>query len=493
MLRRRRYWIAAAAAVAAAVLGWHVVSGRGQGLRFEAAAPTPEVGEAAKLRAAARGASLVICSLDAARADHFGCYGYERETTPSIDRLAEESVVFRQHFTQHVTTKPSVSSLMTGQYPDTHLAYGNRKLAEGTFTLARGLEAAGFRTVLFSSNPNASPGTGLGLDFQESYDQTDVEPLVGGWEELTKPEPLLALIESWLKKNGRKRFFAYVHLDPPHQPYLQPGWMTKLFQGKQPIGFKEGEFAFPVEDRKMLATCLHPPLPEWINLYDANLRYGDWAVGELEKALREAGVFEKTVFIVTADHGEAFGEHGYLWHERGVYDELTHVPLVMRLPGGARAVEEAEALTQTVDLLPTVCDLLGVRYPREAVQGRSFLPVMAGLEDRVHEHVFSRSDGKPPSYLVRSGEWALMLWGNGKWRALYDLRADPGQRRNVIAERPEAAAEMVEAFREFAMGQRRPPVDFLRPGAKLPPLPEDEEVEMTPELRRQLRALGYVR
>jgi arylsulfatase A-like enzyme len=347
--------------------------------------------------------------------------------------------------------------------------------------------------VLFSSNPNAAPATGIGLDFQEVFDQSDVEPLVSNWEQLTSPEPLLTLIGSWLKKHGRRRFLAYVHFDPPHQPYIQPEEMTALFRGKAPLGFRPGGFEFPVGDAEMLAKCLRPPLPEWINLYDANLRYGDWAVGELVTLLREAGAWESTIFIVSADHGEAFGEHGYLWHERGVYEELVRIPLVMRLPGGGRPVEEVEALTQTVDLLPTIYDLLEVRYPRESVQGRSLLPVLAGLEEQAHDHVFCRSDGKPPSYLVRDVRWALMLWGNGEWRALYDLATDPGQRKNVIAEQPVVAAGMLEVFREFALAQRRPPVDFLRPGVELPPLPEAGEVELTPEARRQLRALGYVK
>ena len=492
MLRAWRYCVGILLLALAMGAGWYALRPRPQEPAFEAAPLTADSGRVGALREGVRGANVVVCVTDAARADHVGCYGYARGTTPVIDRLAEESVVFRRHFCEFPRTKESTVSLFTGQYTDTHLAHGPRKMLEGTFTLAKGLEAAGYRTVLFSSNPNASPGVGIGLDFQEAYDQSDVEPLVSNWKQLTSPEPLLTLIGSWLKKHGRRRFFAYVHFDPPHQPYIQPEEMTRLFQGQDPPGFRPGGFEFPVGDAEMLAKCLRPPLPEWINLYDANLRYGDWAVGELERLLREAGVFEKTLFLVTSDHGEAFGEHGYLWHERGVYEELVHIPLVMRLPGGERPVEEVEALTQTVDLLPTICDLLEIRYPREGVQGRSLLPLLAGLAEEAHEYVFCRSDGKPPSYLARDHRWALMLWGNGEWRALYDLEADPGQRRNVIAEHPEVAEEMREAFREFALAQRRPPLDFLHPGIELPPLPETGEVELTPEVERQLRALGYL-
>jgi len=461
-------------------------------LQFDPATFTAGTPEVSAIREAAWGANVVICVIDAARADHIGCYGYPRATTPNMDRLAEQSFVFRHHFCQYPSTKPSTASLFTSQYSDTHLALEGRRFLEGTFTLAQGFERAGFRTVLFSSNPNASPAMGIGLDFQKVYDQRDVEPLVSNWEKFTLPQPLLTLIEAWLDKNGDSRFLAYVHFDPPHQPYLQPEEMTRLFAGKRPPGFERGAFEFPVGDEKLLSTCNHPPLPEWINLYDANLRFADWAVGEVERLLRSAGVFDNTVFVVSADHGEAFGEHGYLWHERGVYDELVHIPLLMRLPGGKLA-GDVEGLTESIDLLPTLCDMLEVPYPREGIQGKSLLRAMAGLEEEVRGHVFCRSDGRPPSYLMRGKEWALVLYGNGEWRALYDLAADPGQRQNVIAENPDAADAMLAGFREFALQQRRPPVDFLSPEVEMPPLPEAGETALTPEMQRQLRALGYVK
>jgi len=430
--------------------------------------------------------------IDAARADHLGCYGYPRNTTPNLDRLAQQSFVFRSHFSQYASTKCSTASLFTGQHADTHLAYGDRPLAAGAFTIAQGLEAAGFSTAMFSSNPNAAPGTGLGLDFQRVYDQRDVEPVVRKWEKLTLPEPMLDLFGKWLERHRRDRFLAYLHLDPPHQPYLQPEWMTKLFAGQRPPDFRRGSFEFPVGDAKVLATSQHPPLPEWINLYDANLRFADWALGRVVQLLEEARLFDKTVLIITSDHGEAFGEHGYLWHERGVYDELVHIPLLIRLPGGAQTSNIA-ALTQTIDLLPTIFDLYAIPYPGEYVQGVSLLPLMTGGAKIAHHYVVSRSDGDPPSYLVRSDEWALMLWGNGTWRALYDLKADPAQRRNVIADRPEVAAHMSGEFRKFAQTQRRLLHEFTDATAKPVPVPGTGDLTASPRDRQRLRALGYLR
>jgi len=215
-------------------------------------------------------------------------------------------------------------------------------------------------------------------------------------------------------------------------------------------------------------------------------------VGRLTQLLEGAGVLDRTVLIITSDHGEAFGEHGYLWHERGVYDELVHVPLLIRLPGGSRRADIA-GLTQTIDLLPTIFDLYEIAYPGENIQGISLLPLMAGLSSQAHEHIISRSDGDPPSYLVRSKDWSLMLWGNGTWRALYDLNADPGQRRNVIAEQPDAANRMAGQFRQFAQTQRRPLREFTDPKAKPVPIPGTDDMTVSRRDRQRLRALGYLR
>ncbi|MBN1458334.1 MAG: sulfatase [Armatimonadetes bacterium] len=465
---------------------------RSQRPSFTPASPTEASPAVTELREATSRASVVIVVLDAARADHVGCYGYPRPTTPNIDRLAAQSALLENHFAPYASTKCSTASLFTAQHADTHLAYANRQLPEDTFTLAQAFEQAGFRTVMFSSNPNAAPGTGLGSDFQDVYDQRQVEPLVENWEQFTHPAPLLALIRDWLAEHRRERFFMYVHFDPPHQPYLQPEEMRALFAEEPRPEFVPGPFAFPVDDRKRVQTALRPPLPEWINLYDGNLRFADWAVGELERHLRNAGVFDRSIFIVTADHGEAFGEHGYIWHERGVYDELLHIPLLIRLPGGAPG-RRYEALTQSIDLLPTLCDLLEMPYPATGIDGISLLPLLAGLEDHTRAHVIARSDGSPPCYLFRTREWALILWGNGEWRALYDLQSDPGQRHNVIEDHPEVAARLLSDFREFARAQRRPPLEFLDPSAAPIPLPEGQETELSPETREQLRALGYLR
>ena len=444
---------------------------------------------------------MVICVLDAARPDHFGCYGYDRYTTPNIDGLARESVVFDSHYCQATYTGISTACLLTGQYPETHLVSRSRPLPESAFTLARGLEGAGFRTVLFSSNVMVSPEGpyGNGGDFQEEFSLSKLDPvLLEGEQRFYSPEPLLRLLEDWLERNESNRFFVYLHFTPPHVPYDMPEKFRLAFAGLRPPDYQAdryhpGEFDFPV-DRENIAV---PPLPLWINLYDANLRYGDWAAGEVESRLRQAGVFENTLFIITSDHGEAFGEHGWVHHGAPWHEEVTHIPLLIKFPSSIRGGRRVAALTETVDLLPTICDLFQIPCPEKEVQGRSLLPLVTGDADRIREHVFTRVSEDGGKYVVRGERYSLLLWANENWRGLYDLAEDPEQRVNLIEREPERTAELMQAFRAFAESQRRPPRRYLAGDAKLPPdSTEAEETErpvLSPEARKDLEALGYLK
>ena len=441
-----------------------------------------------KAKAAAASANVVICVIDAARADHIGCYGYPRETTPNIDRLAEEGVIFEEHFVPYCHTKASTASLFTGLYPDTHLVRVDSTMERGQFTMAAGLESGGFSTAFFSSNAVASPAMGIGREFQEVFSRGQGE---GQLADRT-PETLLEVFARWLEGRDRSRFFAYVHFVPPHLPYEAPPVLKALFAGQEPPNAWQGPLEFP-EARPPDRPRDSPPLEEWVNLYDANLRWADWAVGQLEGLLRERGLLDSTVFILTSDHGEAFREHGYRYHTRGVYDELVHIPLLIRFPGSDRVVGRVSGLSQTVDVLPTVFELLGVRYPAGEVQGRSLLPLLSGEASRVREYVYATAAGPGETYLIRDERAALILLKGGRQRALYDLEADPQQRHNVVDDRPERAAEMVAAFRAFAGTQRRPPLDFIDAEAQVEEVAGPPGVKISDDTRRELEALGYLR
>ncbi len=397
------------------------------------AAPIP-VGKATReqMRAGAQSANLVICVLDSARADHVGCYGYPRETTPNIDKLAGESVVFRNHFSAYPSTKPSTASLFTGLYPDTHRIIGGKTPDKSAVTLAQWLKGAGFRTVMFSSNAVASPEVGIGGDFEEVFVNPAADGGVNGGpitqaaaDAWRTPEGLTEAFGKWLSEGGQSRFFAYCHFLQPHTPYDAPEEVKAWFAAQPPVKVRQGRFEFP-ETRPQYGRDKTIAPQAWADEYDANLRWADWGVGEVVRLLRERALLDNTLLVVTSDHGEAFGEHGYIYHSHAVYDEFVHIPLVMRFPGKQRLAGEVTALTQTVDLAPTVLDLWQIPYQRERVQGSSLLPLLAGEQVKVRDYAFATCSEPWPSYLVRDTAWSLLLYRGGRLRRAIRPAKRPG-------------------------------------------------------------------
>ena len=481
---KRRFCYRCLAAILVIIAGFAVG-------RREARAPvTPDTPAAVPFRKAAEAANIVLIVIDAARADHLGCYGYPRPTTPTIDRLAAHSATFTNHYCQIPMTAASTVSLFTSQFPDTHgIFYQAPPDWQPPFTLAGALSRAGFRTALFSSNPSASPAVGIGREFGEAYHRTKPVDEGGSFS----PKSLLIQFDTWLEANRHSRFFAYLHFLPPHTPYDQPDHLTRLFDSPPP-GYAACDYT-PLQCDFPITGPYHqhpyPALPDWINRYDANLRYADWAIGEVVDKLAAAGLLDTTLLIVTSDHGEAFGEHGYVWHVGAIHDEATHIPLLMKFPGEATPGRRIDALTQTIDLLPTICDLLRIPYPRDAVQGRSLLPLLAGITDTAAPDTITKSIG-PAKYMIRDRDHALLLFREEKPRALYDLRADPAQRTDLIAQRPKEAQRLLHTFRRHAQSQRIPPVDFLDPNAQPIPDPVPHPTDLPPTLRHELQTLGYI-
>ncbi len=454
--------------------------------------PTPSV---ESLREMMRGANVVICVLDAMRADHVGAYGYPRETTPNIDALAEEALIFENHFCQYPQTSPSTASLFTSQYPDTHGTGVQRPgtdtlqmLNPSTFTLESGLKTAGYHTLIFTSNPAAAPALGLGADF-------DVQVTPRGrardpnWR---RPEQLVKEIEAKLKGGSDTPFFAYAHFLPPHYPYDAPDEMKALLARQDPPEMWQAKAPFKPALHKSEAERAPRSRKKWINLYDANLRWGDWAVGALVKFLKEQGVYDNTLLIITSDHGEALREHQYEWHATCPFDEAIHIPLIVKFPGNGGPVGRVGALTQTIDVAPTILDLFGVPWPEDSVQGKSLVPLLTGEAEEINKYIICRTGGDYPAYVVRDQRSALFLYHRAQARALYDLTTDSLQTTNVAETQPDRAAELAKVFVAFAQRQKYPPLDFVDPEYQPTLAPAGPGATIPAETRRKLRALGYV-
>jgi arylsulfatase A-like enzyme len=476
--------------------------------------PTKSSPAVSSLRAAA-GTNIIICVLDAARPDHFGCYGYPRPTTPNLDRLAQASLVFERHYAQVPETAISTMALFESRYILPEKKYrAITDYIEASPSLVEALQQLGFNTMFLSVHPKLLVETTLLKGFNNITDATysksamkqkaqflaQTKPEQGPEQDgFFRPENLLADINNWLAIKPEPPIFAYIHFVQPHIPYDAPKNLKDLFAGKQPPLYWNAPSALRLAGEKNLSTpsALAGSPEETVNLYDANLRWADESVGKLEQALRKAGLFDNTLLIVTADHGETLGEHGYNWHQDCPYEEALHIPLIMRFPGKGAPRGRIKALTQSIDLLPTLFDLHGEPCPATA-KGRSFLPLMAGESARINEYSFSIAGkvSRCEFYIVRDLQSTLMLREDGKTRALYDMVKDPHQTKNIIKSEPARAAKLIEAFRQFALAQPYPPLHYIDPAKKwvIEENPELKKTDELPEeLKEQLKTLGYLK
>jgi arylsulfatase A-like enzyme len=427
------------------------------------AAPVPP-------REALGGANVLVIVLDAAGARHFGCYGQARPTTPEIDRIAAEGTLFERAYTPAVFTRSAMASAWTSQLPDEHhatVSYDD-KLPESIPTLAGIVSAAGIPTVAFVGNNMA--GTAFGLD----RGFTDFRRASPRAEELT--EAVLA----WLPSAAPARFFAYLHYREPHYPFDPRPPYDTLFGPDAPLP------ASVKTDSGWLDRVnegSHRPSPEEIahlvRLYHGNLRLVDHEVGRLRRRMEELGLWERTVVIVSADHGEAMYEHGFVGHNEQLFEESVRIPLLVRLPGAAPRGRRSRMLTGLLDVAPTVADVLGIPPERTATfRGRSLLGVAAGGPEPAAPPVLSRTVGDKPRYALVDARHKYLFNLRDGDEALYDLGADPGETRDVAARDPVRARYLRQRL-------------FARLLA-LPGRAVAGTWKVTPQEAEELRALGYV-
>lgn len=313
---------------------------------------------------APRPRGVILISIDALRADHLGPYGYARPTTPFLDRLAARATVFENAFAQVPSTLPSHMSMFTGLYPSEHQVHPpSNVLSDQIRTLPEILRKAGFRTFGHTEGGYVQGGYGFARGFEEWTDtpyahDTDVE------------RTFRAGLDSLAKVRPDERFFLFLHSYTVHDPYEPPPAYRNLpWMGPRPAGaFDPIGPNFASYNLQLLDAT--PAAIEWYRgLYDAGIRYLDDQLAAFFGELERMGLDRDTVVILTADHGEEFGEHDRLVHTQA-YPECLHIPLIVVAPGrgGARVARVVE----TVDYAPTIYDLAGVQAPPD-LPGRSRL------------------------------------------------------------------------------------------------------------------------
>ncbi len=414
------------------------VMGRGQAGDVERPRyAAEEERRASPLREALSKANVVFVVLDAARAMQFGAYGYPRPTTPEVDRIAAEGIVFEQAMTPAVHTQGAMASVWTSQQPDRHhseVSFSAR-LPKDRLTLAEVLSARGVSTAGFVANAVAGASFGFERGFglmREIY--KDLGSGAAGFVEVVPP---------WIEANRERRFFLYLHFREPHFPYDPPPPFDTRFGPDGPIPkASRSDAAFFTDLNQGRRKPAAGEIEHLVRLYDGNLAYADEQLGRLRQALAAAGVWDRTVVIVTADHGEALFEHGWIGHNVQLYEESVRVPLIVRLPKGAGpAGLRVSGLADLLDIAPTVADVfgaLGDSGPRQAFEGRSLLPMIAGAPGK--PALLSRTVWDRPRYALRDATHKFLYDTRTGAEELYDLRADSAERSNLAAREPVLSA-----------------------------------------------------
>jgi arylsulfatase A-like enzyme len=303
------------------------------------------------------GVNVILILIDTLRADHLGCYGYHRNTSPVIDRLANEGLIFKNMLAQTSWTRPGTASILTGLYPKHHGANTrDDRLPEEVELLPEILSKHGYHTYAFVTNGNAGAAVGFNQGYKDFFtfnekfkvDYTNIHMRAGKVN-----RHLLTFIRQLENTSSN---FIYIHYTDPHAPYIPK---KKHFS-------KNDEIAFTMDYIRSIPSRLARKdqaevIKQMINAYDDEILRTDQMIGDVINTLKENNMYSHSIIIVTSDHGEEFFEHGNFSHGKTLYDEQLKVPLIIRLPGGIHA--EINEIANQIDIAPTILSLLDIPVP----------------------------------------------------------------------------------------------------------------------------------
>lgn len=479
--------------------------------------------------------NVLLYVLDAFRADHCSCYGYERDTTPTIDSLATEGVRFAQCFSPSTWTRPVAASVLTGLYPPAHgTRTKNDSFDPPRPPLAERFVDGGFETVGITAMGNVSSTTNFHRGFDRFFDLYKDERIIekrststsadeelrdeSGIVALPRAEDITETFGRWLQNRDDQRpFFAFAWSIEPHIPYNPPDGYKM---------YRDPGYDGPVDGTRgsLKRVTSEADLEHLKALYDEEIRYNDAEIGWLLDHLRTAGEYEDTAIVVIGDHGDAFNEHGRLTHGHSPHEEVIHVPWVVKTPGNVTGniVSEQVGLVDVYSTLLEYATDPSLSDGSSPVGGHSQAGVLTGKGPDEHEQLFFETksyDMQNAFYGVRTPEWKyievegpetnltttldllqyvltkdilldilrnpMYYWQRYRYeetRLLFDLTSDPGEQENVIEDYPEIGEKfdvLLQAWRETCEDFR----DAATNG--------DTDLNIDAQTREQLRELGY--
>lgn len=462
---------------------------------------TPPAARAPTVRGAAgsgRPPNIFLVLLDTLRADHLGAYGYERQTSPRIDALAAEALVFERAYSTSNWTRPAVASLFTSTMPSRHGANEvNRRISPELPLLAESLAARQMAVGLFTFGANVEPSDGYDRGTDHFYTANSrpltattlflrhlvlpLLPEVRSWLEGHRPasaevgpETLTDRALEWVASvDPQRSVFAYVHYFGPHTPYDPPPPYAGAIGGRPP----DPRLTEPPEDWAGEDALAPANRTQMINQYDEEILWHDAEVGRLFDGLKALGRLDHALFLITSDHGEGFGEHGVWAHTSGLFDEVVRIPLILWSTFDWGQPRRLGIHASLLDLAPTLAEVAGAPVPG-SFDGGSLLAWLQA--QREEQRTIFIENPKNDEIAVRTEEWVYFegQTGSGEERWLYRA-ADAAQTENLVDRFP----EVVEELRQLASARRK--MDRSR-------AVEAVTMEIDPEREEQLRALGYL-
>jgi len=484
-----------------------------------ASAPAAPAAPATSARPAGttRARSVLFYLIDTCRADRMSMNGHDRPTTPFLEELAERGVRFAHCFSQAPWTKPSVASILTSCYPSVTGMHRLLDQLDSDFvTLPEALRGAGWFTVGYSANPLMGRLSNYNQGFRRFLDAALVIPggdcvnyASGSGRALNRH------VLPWIETNEEWPYFLYVHSVDPHEEYEPAEEYLRLFAdpGRDPEYRRAWQALLDVKTIKIGNYCtaetfkkagveVGPFVGHGKDLYDADVRANDHEISRLIDALAARGELDDMIIVITSDHGEEFMEHGGTSHAYMLWNELIHVPLLVVAPGLLPEGLVVEAPVQSIDIYPTLLELLGVPAP-EGLQGRSFAALLRG-EGGGGRAIFAENHG------VEGGEQYFLDQGNtlavieGAWKYILNVKSPHGRERPRhelyrldvdFAERNDVAPahpELVERFESMVLEWWARNL-ARHEGVEVDSLTLEDLRHADPETLEQLRRLGYVR
>jgi arylsulfatase A-like enzyme len=414
-----------------------------------------------RLPQAGRGVpNVLIIVLDTLRADHLSSYGYSRSTSPNIDRLASEGALFENAYATSSWTLPAHASMLTGLYPFEHgTVLRGQRLSNRFVTLGEELQKLGYRTRAISANPYffiRRDGFANGFmhfdDLYHSWASYAVRTYYGhkiyqflfarrGHEDYPARRRAVDVTRAsveWIERDPQIPFFLFLNYYDVHEPYLsEPGWRNRFSSKPKPGGI------FNSPKGRFDPQLTPEQLQDEIDAYDGAIAYADHHIGELLKNLERLGMAEKTLVIITSDHGEGFGEHGLIGHRKALYHHLVRVPYIFWMPGRIAAGRRVSVAVTNTSLPATVIEIvaLGARSPFHEPSVAGWWPGNTppghgqSVLCELSKDLFTRTARFPADFgdlkSLINEQWQYITQENGG-QQLYDLRKDPGQTQNVI-------------------------------------------------------------